>query len=385
MKKLIRRNKVVDPFAPESLMPLKYKTPYLLFDLNRLEKRYQEFTNYFTDVTVHYAVKCNPETGILKKLSSLGSSFEIASFNEYKLLEAIGVSASKIMFSAPVKPPADIKAAFKAGVDRFAVDCFSEIDKVATNAPGSKVYVRIAVSDLGSKWPLSQKFGAPPREVLELMQYALELGLQTYGLTFHVGSQSTDTNSWEFAIQTVGSLMKDLEKNGIKIQMLDLGGGFPAKYTEDVPELDEISILVMSALKKYIPYKVEYTIEPGRGLVGEAGLIVSSVISRTTRGNKNWLYLDIGAYNGMMETQSTQGSLLYPLQSSKDTTKDGKDKLSFVVTGPSCDSLDTMFDAAKLAKNITLGDDVYIGSAGAYTLSYASSFNGFKPPRVYYV
>ena len=178
--------------------------------------------------------------------------------------------------------------------------------------------------------------------------------------------------------------MKDLDKNGIKIQMLDLGGGFPARYTEDVPELDEISILVKDALTKYIPYKVEYAIEPGRGLVGEAGVIVSSVISRTVRGNKNWLYLDIGAYNGLMETQSTQGSLIYPLKSSKDETKEGKEKIHFVVTGPSCDSLDTMFNNAKLAKNITLGDHVYIGSAGAYTLSYASSFNGFKPPKTYY-
>ncbi len=374
-----------DPFTYQSLAKLNYKTPFLIIDTDRLAKRYKEFNTYLKRVNLHYAVKCNPDIGVLKKLNDLGSGFEVASYNECSALENIGVNTSKIIYSAPVKPADDIKKAYKAGVSRFAVDCFSEVEKVAKNAPGSKVYVRVAVSDLGSKWPLSQKFGAPPREVIELMEYAKSLCLQTYGLTFHIGSQSTETNSWDFALQTIGNLMDELTQKGIKIEMVDIGGGFPAKYTEDVPELDEISLVIKKAIKKHLPYEVKIIAEPGRGLVAEAGLIVSSVLSRTIRGNKNWLYLDIGAYNGLIETTSTQGSLVYPIRSSKDNSKDGKSKLSYVITGPTCDSLDTMFGGVQLAKNLAIDDHIYIGSAGAYTLSYASSFNGFKPPKVYYV
>ncbi len=382
---MFRKKKNLDPFSVAELNKLRYKTPFLLIDPIRLEKKFNEFTTYLKGFDLHYAVKCNSDAGVLSRLSKLGSKFEIASHNELKLLQAVGVAPSKVMFSSPVKAPADIRATYKAGVDRFAADCFSELDKISKNAPGSKVLIRVAVSDLGSKLQLSQKFGAPPREVVELMQYAVSLGLTPFGLTFHVGSQSNDTNTWEFAIQTIGSLMGQLKEHDIKIQMVDLGGGFPAKYTEEVPELDEISVLINRSLKAHIPYEVQYSIEPGRGLIGEAGVIASTVISRTVRGNKNWLYLDIGAYNGLVETQSTQGSLVYPLQSSKDISKEGRNKIHFVVTGPSCDSLDTMFFNVKLAKNITLNDKVYIGTAGAYTTSYASNFNGFGPPKVYFV
>lgn len=384
MKRLINKNHAADPFDNIALEKLNYKTPYLLIDMDRIEKRYKEFKSYLKDFSIYYAVKCNPEIGILKKLKQLGSGFEVASYNECKLIESINIPQSKIIFSAPVKSSSDIKKAYKDGIVRFAADCFSEVNKIAKNAPNSKLYIRVAVSDLGSKWPLSQKFGAPPREVVELLEYATSLGLETYGLTFHVGSQSTEINSWDFAIQTIANLMKDLELKNIKIKMVNIGGGFPVKYTENIPELDEISIIIKHAVKKYMPYKVDLFLEPGRGLVGEAGLMVATVLSRTIRGSNNWLYLDIGAYNGLIETTSTQGSLIYPIRTSKDNTKEGKHKINYVVTGPTCDSLDTMFSNIELAKNISIGDHIYIGSAGAYTLSYASSFNGFKPPKVYY-
>ncbi len=386
MKTTKTKNNSLDPFTYQYLKKINHKTPYLLIDLNRLTDRYKEFKTYFKELNIHYAVKCNPEIGVLKRLHELGSGFEIASYNEAILLkEKVGVTPSRILYSAPVKSTEDIKKTFDLGVDRFSVDCFSEVEKVSKNAPNSKVYVRVAVSDLGSKWPLSQKFGAPPREVVELFEYAISLGLQAYGLTFHIGSQSTEVNSWDFAIQTIGSLMEELNRKNIKIDMLDIGGGFPAKYTEDVPEIDEISIVINNAIKKYLPYKVKIAAEPGRCLVAEAGLIVTSVLSRTIRGGRNWLYLDIGAYNGLIETTSTQGSLVYPLRTSKDISVDGKSKLNYVLTGPTCDSLDTMFESIQLAKNLTIDDHIYIGSAGAYTLSYASSFNGFGPPKVYYV
>lgn len=373
-----------DPLLRDNLDMLNYPTPFFVFDLNRLRQNYRHFKKILPSVDIHYAVKCNPHLNILSTLGQSGSRFEIASYEELKLLKKISVDPKDVLYSCPVKPPIDIKRCHKAGVYRFVFDSFLELEKIAELAPGSSVYLRLIVSDVGSKWPLSRKFGASSHEALHLMQYALELGLKPIGLTFHVGSQSTMVEAWDIALQLCGNVMKELLANGIKLEMLNMGGGFPVKYTEPIPTMDEIGQTIKRSVKQHLPYKVNLMIEPGRAIVGDTAVLVSSVIGRAQRSGKNWLYLDVGAFNGLMETTSCQGSLEYPLDSSKDQNN-GREKIDFTITGPTCDSLDTMFENVKLVNNMDLGDHIYIRSAGAYTLSYASSFNGFGPPKTYFV
>jgi ornithine decarboxylase len=210
------------------------------------------------------------------------------------------------------------------------------------------------------------------------------LGLVPYGLTFHVGSQCTNPMAWERAIEQCGTVMRRLLRAGIRLQMLNLGGGFPARYTAPVPELSLIAAVIGEAVGR-LPYQPPLlAAEPGRYLVAESGVLAASVIGVDERGDERWVYLDVGGYNGMMEAVQTGGRWHFPLL----TSRPDHFKLASVpttVTGPSCDSSDTLFYGAGLPETLEIGDRVYIGTAGAYTSSYASSFNGFSAPRLLYV
>lgn len=357
----------------------KYPTPFYVFDLGQVEKNYRDIKRSLVGAKIHYAVKANPSKGILERLNTIGSKFEIASINELNALREIGVMPSEILYSAPVKPGEFIKTAHEAGVNRFAFDNFSEIDKISQFAPGSEVYLRIAVSDNGSKLPLSSKFGASINDTVELMQYALKLGLKPWGLAFHVGSQATNLDVWELAIQSCGFVMSELLENNIKIKVLNMGGGIPVRYSEEVPELDEIGLLIKRSIKRYIPYKIDLISEPGRAMVANAGVLVTSIISRAVRSNRNWLYTDTSAFHGLLETMPCQGAIEYPVVC--DPSKTNK-TIKYIITGPTCDSFDTYFYKKELPSDLKIGDKLYIQDIGAYSISFASNYNGFSPPKV---
>jgi len=233
--------------------------------------------------------------------------------------------------------------------------------------------------------PLSRKFGAEAQEARALLLLARNLGLRPYGVTFHVGSQCTTTTAWRQAIAAVGRLLGRLSGDGITMEMLNLGGGFPARYVESVPSIDQIAHTIESALHELLPYRPELlAVEPGRFLVAESAVLVGGVLGREVRAGENWAYLDVGAYNGLMETQQTVNQWRYPLWSSRKDHA-AADQVPFTVTGPSCDSSDTTFFGVHLPATLDASDRLYIGSAGAYTLSYASNFNGFPPPEPVFI
>lgn len=371
-------------FSPKYLNALEYQTPYFLYDLEKVKRNYQKFQSALKKAQIFYAIKANAEPAVLHTLDKLGAGFEIASYNELKYLHRLGIETHKILYSNPVKPADQIKGAFSLGVNKFAFDTVYELDKIAENAPGANVYLRFVVNDRDSTFPLSKKFGAEPQDAVSLMQYARNLGLAPYGLTFHVGSQSTNPRTWEAAIQDAGDVMRQLDEQGIRLKMLDIGGGFPADYGEDIPSLVAIGMMVNRAVKNYIPYTVEIAAEPGRAMVADTAVLVTSVMGKAERGNKHWLYLDVGAFNGMMEPLETENHFRYPLTTSIDS-KRLKEHGTFTLTGPTCDTQDTLFYDIHLPRDLTIGDRIYIHSAGAYTSSYASSFNGFGPPKSYVI
>ena len=375
---------------PESLSPrvlaaVDLPTPFIVGDLAMFRDRFRDFRHALPDVHPFFAVKCNSTPEVLAAAQQTGASFEVASLGELRLLQDLGVDPRHVLYSNTVKPPAHVASAARSGLWRFAFDSDGELRKIAREAPGSAVFVRVRVDDSHSIFPLSRKFGAETSDARGLMQRARGLGLRPYGITFHVGSQSTTTNAWVQAIAGVGGLMRELLSDGIRIEMLDIGGGFPAHYGDPVPAIDEIGIVVNRALSELLPYvPALVAAEPGRHLVAETAVLVSTVLGREVRAGEDWLYLDVGAYNGLMETQQTLGQWRYPLWSSR--FDHGTCKTSaFTVTGPTCDSNDTMFYGVLLPSTMSEGDRVYIASAGAYTLSYASSFNGFPPPQPYFL
>ena len=380
----------VPAFWPESLHPrhlstLELPTPYLVGDSRLLRQRLCAFESALPGVRPFYAVKCNSDQTVLSTVASHGAGFEIASLGELDMLRSVGVDPRDVLYSNTVKPAAHVRGAFEAGVWRFAIDSEGELDKIARCAPGSAVYVRVRVDDSGSVFPLSRKFGAEAHHARALLQQAQHLGLQPYGLTFHVGSQCAATSAWVQAMASVGRLMRQLVKDGIVLEMLDIGGGFPARYGESVPSIEEIGVVVTRSIDELLPYRPTLVAaEPGRHLVAETAVMVAEVLGREVRAGEDWLYLDVGAYNGLMETQQTVGQWRFPLWSSRPD-HGAVEQVPFTVTGPSCDSSDTMFFGALLPITMAEGDRVFVGSAGAYTLSYASHFNGFPPPATHYV
>jgi ornithine decarboxylase len=370
---------------PEVLSQLDLPTPFLVGDLRLVGDRVQAFTAAMPRVRPFYAVKCNSAPEVLRAAHAHGTGFEIASLGELSILEEVGIVGRDVLYSNTVKPAAHIAGAAERGVWRFAIDSEGELDKVAREAPGSAVYVRVRVDDSGSVFPLSRKFGAESHHARALLQQAERLGLRPYGLTFHVGSQCAATSAWVQAIAGMGRLMRQLQADGITLEMLDIGGGFPARYEDPVPSIEQIGSVVNRALDELLPYEPALIVaEPGRHLVAETAVMVSTVLGREERAGEEWLYLDVGAYNGLMETQQTVGQWRFPLWSSRPD-HGVVPQAPFTVTGPTCDSADTMFYGAPLPMTMAEGDRVFVASAGAYTLSYASSCNGFPPPLTYFV
>jgi ornithine decarboxylase len=366
--------------SPERLAAMGLETPFLACDLGTVRSRLASLRTALPGVRAHYAMKCNPSPEIIKTLLEQGTGFEIASAGELRLLLSCGVKGADILFSNTIKPAKHITEAVAAGVWRFAFDSENELHKIATHAPGSSVYVRLRVDDSTSRFPLGRKFGAEAHTARALMLLAKDLGLVPYGLTFHVGSQCTTPVAWRSALAGASRLMRRLGSDGITLQMIDLGGGFPARYVDPLPPIEQYGRAIMSALDDVLPYRPETVVaEPGRYLVAESSVMVSSVLGREERAGEEWLYLDVGVYNGLMETQQTLNEWEYPLWTSRPDHATAQ-RIPFTVAGPSCDSADTMFLATPLPASLGVGDLVMIGSAGAYTLSYASHFNGFPPP-----
>jgi ornithine decarboxylase len=371
--------------SPRVLAGLDLPTPFLVTDLRMLTEQIRRFRAALPRVQPFYAVKCNSTPEVARTALAAGAGFEVASLGELRLLQDVGVAPADVLYSNTVKPASHIAAAAADGLWRFAFDSEGELHKIARGAPGSAVYVRVRVDDSSSVFPLSRKFGAEAHEARALLNVARGLGLIPYGITFHVGSQCTSTSAWVRAIASAGRMMRQLRNDGIEIEMLDIGGGFPARYGDPVPTIGQLGAVIDHALDELLPYvPALVAAEPGRHLVAETAVMVASVLGREVRAGEEWLYLDVGAYNGLMETQQTVGRWRFPLWSSRPDHAYAP-HIPFTVTGPSCDSSDTMFYGVSLPETLTEGDRLYVASAGAYTLSYASRFNGFAPPEPYFL
>jgi ornithine decarboxylase len=354
-----------------------YETPCFLVDRGLVLEKYQEVKASLPGAEVFYAVKANPHPGILGVLARAGCGFEVSSSLELEGALAAGASPDRIISHNPVKSPDFLARAYQAGVRVFAFDSREELQKVARHAPGSSVVVRVIVSNSGSEWPLCGKYGVDASQALELLRLAPRLGLVPYGVTFHVGSQCLNQDNWVDALFLCRQIWEMAGKQGLALEMLSLGGGLPVHHGKKTPAIREIGARIDRAIRELFPrHKLRLTLEPGRALVGESAVLVTSVIGRARRGSEEWLYLDAGIFNALLE--ASQGI------SYEFCTERKGPRRSFTLAGPSCDSLDTICRGVRLP-DLELGDRVYVMNAGAYTLSYASSFNGFPPPPVYFI
>ncbi len=364
----------------------KHDGPCLVVDLDIVRDNYLAFARAMPDSRVHYAVKANPAPEILRLLAELGSAFDCASLREVDLALEAGAAASDLSFGNTIKKERDICGAFERGVRLFAVDSQEEVEKIARAAPGSRIFCRIQCANRGAEWPLSRKFGCHPDMAIEVLEFAAGLGLEAHGVSFHVGSQQPDPEAWDAALQASALVFRTLAERGIHLHMVNLGGGFPAQYLKKVPVVRAYGHAISSALRRHFGNRTPVTIiEPGRGMVGNAGVIKAEVvlISRKRKDDPlRWVYLDIGKFGGLAETMGE--SIRYPIR----TERDRDATAPCVIAGPTCDSVDVLYEVTPypLPVSLSIGDEVLIEGTGAYTSTYSAvAFNGFEPLKSFVI
>jgi ornithine decarboxylase len=354
-------------------------TPCLVLDVDRVEDNFRALQCTLPLARIYYAVKANPAPQILERLVGLSSFFDAASFEEVSSCLAAGALPEAISFGNTIKKVSAIRAAFARGVSLFAFDSLEELEKLAKHAPGARVYCRLLVENRGADWPLSRKFGTTVENAKTLMLRAGELGLDPYGLSFHVGSQQTTTRAYEIAIAKVAMLFTDLTEAGVNLRMMNLGGGFPVRYKDDVPEIDQFGDAIMTAMTEHFGNNLpEMVIEPGRFVVGDVVLVCRHEPNDPVR----WVYLDIGRFGGLAETEGE--AIKYRITTPHDGGRTGP----VAIAGPTCDGADILYEKSnyRLPLALTSGDRVELLSAGAYVTTYASQrFNGFAPLAEYYL
>ena len=360
--------------------------PCLVVDLEVIADNYKAFTRAMPDTRIFYAVKANPAPEVLKLLAGLGSCFDTASVAEIEMALAAGATPERISFGNTIKKERDIARAHQYGVSMFAVDCVEEVEKVSRAAPGARVFCRILTDGAGAEWPLSRKFGCDPEMATEVLLHAHALGLKAYGISFHVGSQQTRLGAWDSALAEAKSIFDSLAGHGITLSMVNLGGGFPTKYLKAVPGTATYPNPIHEGIPNNNANPIHETInEPGRGMVGNAGVIKTEVVlisKKHANDNQRWVYLDIGKFGGLAETMDE--AIRYPIT----TARDGDAKAPCVIAGPTCDSADVLYEKTPYDLPVTLsvGDEVLIEATGAYTTTYASvAFNGFTPLQAYII
>ncbi|MHC2020993.1 type III PLP-dependent enzyme [Methylobacterium sp. WCS2018Hpa-22] len=368
--------------------------PVMVLDLDVVRDNFTAFARALPDTRVFYAVKANPAPEVLRLLAEMGSCFDTASVVEVEMALASGATADRISFGNTIKKERCITRALKLGVRLFAVDCQVEVEKIARAAEAAEVelgsvqvFCRILCDGAGAEWPLSRKFGCVPEMAVDVLEHACRQGLHAYGVSFHVGSQQGNTEAWDGALASASTIFRECADRGITLSMVNLGGGFPTKYLKAVPGVESYGDAIFRALTKHFGNQLPETIiEPGRGMVGNAGMIEAEVILVSKKSDAEdeirWVYLDIGKFGGLAETMDE--SIRYAIRTEHD-----EDRMApCVLAGPTCDSADVLYEKVPypLPVSLSIGDKVLIEGAGAYTTTYAAvAFNGFPPLQQYVI
>jgi len=364
----------------------KHGTPLFVVDHEVLRKNYSDFRRLLPRVQAYFAVKANPDPEIVKTIYKIGGSFDVASMPEFDIVYANirRMPAKKrqhwiwdkIIYSHPIKTKETLRQ-----LDKYkplvSYDNMAEVAKIAQHAPHAGLVLRLQVPNTGSMVELSSKFGCRPGDAVDLIDAAHAAGLTVEGLCFHVGSQCTNFENYVQALHLSAHVFREAKARGYDLKLLDIGGGFPAPYDENVQPFKALARRINSELRRLFPKRVEVIAEPGRSIVATAATLVAEVIGKAVRNGKLCYYVNDGIYH------TYSGILFDHCRYHVKAFKRGETEICSVF-GPTCDSLDKISLAEELPP-LDLGDLVYTENIGAYSIASATHFNGFPPPKVVHV
>jgi ornithine decarboxylase len=352
-------------------------TPRLELSVGTAVARYLSLASALPGTAIHYALKANPHPVLLRALAQAGCRFDVASPAEVRVALEAGAAASDLVHSNPVARRDHLAEAYALGVRLFVVDSAGEVAKLAQVAPASSVLVRIVTSGSGSDWPLSRKYGCTVEDAVELLVAAGRHGLDPAGVSFHVGSQQRNPHAWAAPIASAARVFAGARAAGLHPWLLDLGGGFPARLDgEPIPVADYGHAIDAHLTAAFGSDRPRTLVEPGRGVVGDAGTVVTSVVGVVDRGGARWVFVDAGVFTGLVETLDE--AIRYRLETPGVTGPTG----ACVLAGPTCDSADVLYETTPVWLPLALaeGDELRIHAAGAYSTCYSTvGFNGFAP------
>ncbi len=358
----------------------RFGSPLLVVDCDQVRRQYHALKAALPGVDLHYALKPLPHAAVVACLRDEGAFFDLATTGEVEMVKQQGVAPERCIHTHPIKRDQDIRDALRFGVNTFVIDNPDEVKKFVRYRKRAELLIRVSFRSPDAVCDLSKKFGCAPDAVLELMQLARRIGVRVRGLSFHVGSQATESSKYVEAIEACKNLFAEALLAGLPgMDVLDIGGGYPVPYQEapnqpTIPAIDEFCAPIRAALTK-MPAHVRIIAEPGRFISAPAAIAVSSVMGKAQRDGRWWYYLDdgvYGSYSGQIYDHAR-----YPVESLKQSD----DQSLSVLAGPTCDSIDVI-DEAIMLPELEVGDLIVGRMMGAYTMASATDFNFFKRAKV---
>jgi ornithine decarboxylase len=360
---------------------------FYFIDLGTVLKKYQQWVQHLPRVKPFYAIKCNPNTAIIKTLATMGVNFDCASKTEIQQILGAGIAANRIIYANPTKMKSHISYAKSSGVDLMTFDNVFELEKIAECYPTSRLLLRIITDDSQSVCKFSTKFGAPLNQTRTILAKAKELNLNVTGISFHVGSGCMSVQSFIAAIQSAHRVFKQAEELGFNFSMLDLGGGWPGTDNDGIT-FTEIATAIRPVLDSLFGPEINIIAEPGRYFVAESHTLAVNVFAKRTveddsePGGKKFLYyVNDGVYqsfNCIFFDHVVPTPLVF-------SPGNRTERYKCTIFGPTCDSMDCIGKDILLPE-LEVGEWLYFKNMGAYTTAAASPFNGFKShPNTYYI
>jgi ornithine decarboxylase len=362
----------------------KHGTPLFLLDHSRIRDNYRTFKKHLPRVQCYYAVKANSNQEIIKTLFDEGASFDVASYNEFMQIheyikhfendEKNFYIWDKIIFSNTIKDRDTLKK-IKRYKPLVTFDNSDEIRKIKEYCGTAGLVLRLKVPDIGSQVEMSSKFGAEPGDAYDLIRQAEELGLQVEGLSFHVGSQCTNFDNYTAALEITSDIFNDARRKGHKLNLVDIGGGFPVPYDAQAPRFEKLAKVLNEEITRLFPEDIEILAEPGRFMVATAATLVTEIVGKARRDGKIFYHINDGVYH------TFSGVVYDHWIPNFNSFKQGKREVCAVV-GPTCDSFDKISLSVHLPGNLEIGDYLYTENIGAYSTASSTKFNGFDGAKI---